>query len=527
MYSHYEDDGDPYFVSTTSGTSIFEILPESPVNLVESERVPYSPNFGARLSTNSYEVEDRIGITRGNLELQPEDEEDFIVVSEDFPSSAIISAPLARKTDSWVLIANQENIGEIRSRVENAEGETMMIGKFSDSINSELEPVVDEKISSSNRVNLSLKVAEEFKEESSDSLDSLRLSSGLFLEQSMFRENMPILLTGTNYLPKQTSKFIEENNIENTYVIGNQLTSVGEELKDQNSDLSVFVKYGQGKGDKMYALSMFPLPNANPELELSYSIYDPSSEKVYLGFENTGDSKVYKLSSFSITDEGRQIAASGDQSPIFIGSDQRKTINYNVEPDTELDGDEKLRLTTSYGPNTQALSGYLTNEDEFEPPYIDNLSINRIETDTNVSVEDIFYESSENRFRVILQNQGDREAVADTDLTSLTIDGRNTSINGEMTEIEPGEEKEVYLNSQSSSLESFDQETATVSVNYGSDETSMVNGYREEVDIKKSSGMFSSTVSPKAAAGGGILIVIIALFFYLNRKFDPKNMEDQ
>ena len=258
LYSHYEEDGQPYFVSTASGTSIFEILPNSPVTLIESDRVPYSPNFGARLSTNSYEVENRIGVSNGNLELQPENKKNFIVVSENYPSSAIISAPLARQTDSWVLIANQENLGEISSRLADAEGEVIMIGEFSDSIRSELEPSADEQITSSNRANLSIMVAERFKNENAGVLNNVRLSSGLFLEKSMFRSNMPVLLTGTNYLPDQTSRFIRENNIENAYIIGNQLTSIGEEIKDEIDDVSVFVKYGQGKGDESYAISMFP-----------------------------------------------------------------------------------------------------------------------------------------------------------------------------------------------------------------------------------------------------------------------------
>lgn len=525
MYSHYEEDGQPYFVSTTSGTSIFEILPNNPVTLIESDRVPYSPNFGARLSTNSFEVEDRIGVRNGNLELQPKNVDNFIVVSEDYPSSAIISAPLARQTDSWVLIANQENVDEISSRLENTEEETLMIGNFPDSIREELEPFADEQITSSNRANLSIKVAERFKRENAGVLNNVRLSSGLFLEKSMFKQNMPVLLTGTNYLPEQTSRFIEENNVNNAYIIGNQLTSVGEEIKDEIDDVSVFVKYGQGKGDKMYALSMFSLPNSNPDLELSYSIYDPSSEKVYLGFENTGNSKLYKLTSFSITDNGNQIAASGDDSPIFIGSEQRKTLNYNIDPETELNGDEQIRLTTSYGPNTQAMTGYLTNEDKFEPPYIGDLSINRIQTDTNVTIENIFYENSESRFRVILRNQGDSRAFVDTDLTGIMIDGRNTSINGDRVSIEPGKQREIYLTAELSNQLSSSQETAIVSLNYGPEETSMVNGYRKKVEIKQSSGMFSTSPSPKAIAGAGILIAIIALFFYLNRKFDPKRME--
>ena len=202
-------------------------------------------------------------------------------------------------------------------------------------------------------------------------------------------------------------------------------------------------------------------------------------------------------------------------------------MNYNIDPDTELNGDEKIELTTSYGPNTQAMTGYLTNEDKFEPPYIGNLSINRIQTNTNVTIENIFYENSENRFRLVLRNQGDSRAFVDTDLTGITIDGRNTSINGERISIQPGEQKEIYLSAELSNQQSSNQETATVSLNYGPEENSMVNGYRKEVEIKQASGMFSTSTSPKAIAGAGILIAIIVLFFYLNRKFDPKRMENQ
>lgn len=510
----------PYF-TRSDNLGVFNVLPYGePVNTIESTERPVISNIANQAESQGYNIGESTSITNGNLELRPE-EGNIIVVPEDYPSAAVVAAPYARITNSWVLIVNNENLEEVEQIVSESP-KSVMIGDFNRDISDTLEDDIDEKIISPSKFNLSVKVTEKYLQKKDSS--RVMITSGDYISRGITKGDNPILLSGTNYLPEEPENFLLENpqhNISSAIMIGNEMTSVGEEIRDMNisrngektdEKISVFVKYGQARGDSnsIYAISLFPLPTGDIQLRIPSAEYNPANGEVVITYQNTGESRMYQLTSFEIISSGETIATGGDDNPVFVGGNTNRTISYDVNISESNYADAELEFSTTYGTSPRQLDTYLTEDDRFSPPLRKNLTLDQIQDDSNMTVKSVEYVENLDRFRVNVANLANQPGYAQVRLTEVEVKGQEQSFASDRKKIPAGETKKFYIVADLDRIDLDQNDQVKTSLSFGEQSDSLVQTERTNNEMK----VVQNNTNQKIMAGGIVLLIIISFLLY-------------
>ncbi|MDY6773649.1 MAG: hypothetical protein SVS85_00490, partial [Candidatus Nanohaloarchaea archaeon] len=433
-YSYDNGNGEAYFVRGPYASGITKIVPKGePVKILESENQAMAPNLEEKLESRGYNVSRVVRFENANLELGS-GRDSYIVVEQDYPSAAVAAAPLAEKLGAWVLIVSDENVDRAVSRLSESD-EVWMVGSFSRPVRQAVSPLADHRVIDSNRFNLSVKLTERYL--AGQNAERAYVTGGRYLESGMLSGEHPILLTGTNLISRPVKQFLfkdPEHGIDSVIMIGNEMTSVGKDIRDHNitrdgevtdEKLSVFIKFGTARGDssQIYSIGLFPIPQGDVNLSVSRVFYNPLQEKLYVTYSNSGSSRVYALTSLRVLRDGEEVATASDSEPVFIGGKDSRTVSYSVELSPGEFRNAVVEFSTSYGESPQNLDTYLTEEGRFSPPVQEDLEVKKVEDSSNVTVRKLSYLTSMDRFRVVVRNTGDVEAYASVSLENVEIQG--------------------------------------------------------------------------------------------------------
>ncbi len=523
LYAHSQGEK-PYFVNSPDASGLFKILPKGEeVTVLKSSDEPHVSNIGSQLEARGYEVGEVRELERMNFELIPSDVESFVVVEGGFPSASLPAGSLAQQRGGWPIVVNDQNIDQVADILSQAEGEVILAGTFKRQLRNAIQQYADKTIRSPNKFNLSVELAKEFLEEKDTS--RVIISGGRYIEREVLKGEHPVLLSGTNFLPNPVERFLmnEENGIDSAVMIGNQLTTVGESIRDKsNENIGVFVKYGQARGrSKIYALSQFPLPGQNISLSVESANYDPDKNQLVVTFENPSGSNIYELTSFSVVSgSGEELASGGDEDPVFVGAGETRSVSYNVDiPVNQLSGPE-IELTTSYGENPSSLDTYITNTGQFNPPYVMDLNVSEIEDESQVALENLVYLPGYDRFRATVKNNGSVTSYVDLTLRGVSVQGEETSVSSDTEEVGPGETEQIYLSLELDEIDLQENEEVDVAMYYGEEEDLKVHSKGRSVDfvVEETSltGMLVSTTGAGIATAL-IVIIVVAVIYYRKR----------
>ena len=527
-YYSYSQGDTPYFVRGNN-LGVFNVMPYGePVNIIESSDTPMVTNIEQQVRARDYKVGNVTMVESANLELRPDDSENVIVVPEDYPSASLIAAPYARATDSWVLIANENNLDDILDAVENSE-RSVMIGDFNRELTDALSGTADRAITSPSRFNLSVKVAEAYMEE--ESTDRFLVASGDFISKDIVEGEYPVLLSGTNFLTEEVRRFMFENpdhNVTRAIMIGNQMTDVGQEIRDYNiskggettnEKVSVFVQYGQARGNSdIYAISLFPLPTGELSLQINSTTYNPETGELLITYTNNGPNRMYQLTSFEVISDGEVIATGGDKSAVFVGGETSRTISYDTNLTVSQAQEAHIEFSTTYGTSPSQLDTYLTQDEQFSPPLRQNISVEEIQDESNVSLQSLSYLENAERFRAIVKNHGEGTAFGQVRLIDVTVSGEDTSFETDRREIPPGDTEKFYVNAQLDSVDIEQNEEITAILSFGENRGALVKSETSVEEPEYVSRLVpASTVMIAVSAA-----ILVAVIFVAYRKSDIK-----
>ncbi len=527
-YYSYSQGDTPYFVRGNN-LGVFNVMPYGePVNIIESSDTPMVTNIEQQVRAGDYEVGNVTMVESANLELRPDDSENVIVVPEDYPSASLIAAPYARATDSWVLIANENNLDDISDAMENSE-RSVMIGDFNRELTDTLSGTADRAITSPSRFNLSVKVAEAYMEE--ESTDRFLVASGDFISKDIVEGEYPVLLSGTNFLTEEVRRFMFENpdhNVTRAIMIGNQMTDVGQEIRDYNiskggettnEKVSVFVQYGQARGNSdIYAISLFPLPTGELSLQINSTTYNPETGELLITYTNNGPNRMYQLTSFEVISHGEVIATGGDKSAVFVGGETSRTISYDTNLTVSQAQEAHIEFSTTYGTSPSQLDTYLTQDEQFSPPLRQNISVEEIQDESNVSLQSLSYLENAERFRAIVKNHGEGTAFGQVRLIDVTVSGEDTSFETDRREIPPGDTEKFYVNAQLDSVDIEQNEEITATLSFGENRGALVKSETSVEEPEYVSRLVPASTFMIAVAAA----ILVAVIFVAYRKSDIK-----
>lgn len=525
-----ENDRDAYFVRSSDAQGLFSILPTGePIEIIQSEDEAYVSNLDSQLETRNYEVEEVREVNNANLELLNEGNEDFVVVEEGNPDASLPASSLSKNIDGRTIIVNEDNVDDVSNVLQDASGEVILVGSFSREVSDELEGLSTEDILNPNRFELSTQIAERIEDETD--FDSIMLADGRAIETDIVMSENPVILSGTNLLPESVENYVISNDdIDTVTVIGSELTTVGESLRDEveaeGRSISVFVKFGQARGDTdVQSLSFYPLPVGDFDLNIDSVDYDPESEQMYVTFSNFGSANLYKLSSIDIVDDsGSSIDSAGDSEPQFIGPESSATISYDVDLSVSEAEDAEAQFTTSYGGTPQTLDTYITSEEEgvFGPPYSVDVSVEELDDSSEIELRNIRYLSDVNRFSVEIENTGDTDANVEANLIDVIVSGQEMSFSTDEVSISPRDTETLYVSADLDRIDQQENEIVNVELNYGEEQGLHPNSLSVEedfeVDTQSLTGQFASSPSAMAGVAVVLLIAVLAGVYALREK---------
>lgn len=177
--------------------------------------------FGSTRYETSYEVFKKGWSSSENV---------ILASGVDYPD-ALCATPLARKYDAPILLAKNtslNNQADLTSLLKSSGVKNVFIvggtGVLPSSFEGELASmgISSKRLGGINRYETSVKVAQELGSNTGEMalVSGLDFADGLSMSSIAGKRNMPILLSGNNYIPQEVANYIAGAGINKTYVIG-------------------------------------------------------------------------------------------------------------------------------------------------------------------------------------------------------------------------------------------------------------------------------------------------------------------
>jgi hypothetical protein len=527
QYAFSQGAEEAYFARSSDASGLTTIMPKGDsVTLLESTDRPYTENLDSILESRGYNVNGTTQFEDASTELA--EGENFIVVSESYPSAAVAVMPLAEQLDAWVIVVNNENLEATEQILQGAEGEVILAGVFRRDLMSTLGDYSTEQIIEPNKFELSVKLTERYLEEKPET-ERVLVTDGSKLESDLVKGDNPILISGTNLIPEPVDRFLFQNpehNHESTVMVGNEMTSVGQSISDQNitrngettnEQMDVFIKYGQARGDssQIYALSMFPLPTEDIDLRIGEVRYEPEENRLIVNYRNMGQSKMYALTTMRITNNEQEVGSAGDDNPIFISGNSTRTVEYQTNLTPEEYENARVEFSTSYGETPDNLDTYLTEEGRFSPPVEKQIQVEKVEDNSSLEIVDAVYMTDIQRIRIDVENTGNVTTHFSAVVEGLTVRGIEEDFSTGTESVEPGETTSEYIPVELDSVDQEENDQLRTSLRYGEDSNLKVNSKEETFEFRTSSRGLTSQFTGSTTAGASvILLIVIAGLFY-------------
>ncbi len=509
------------FLSSESIASVIKLLPaDQRVEIFESSSSPMITNVEGQLASAGYNAATREKADNFNILLAPSGVRYYLIAEENYKMAASL-ASVASNLGGWVFIVNSENADEVVAKIRGA-SEVIAVGNFGRDVLEEISPFVTEWINNNNVYQDSEELALRF-----DSLATIILSDGSVLEAEFFNTKNAVLLTGPNKILDDSYAFLTENGVKSVVLIGNKLSVVGEQIRSRsNKRISVFVKFGYGntaEGGRVYALSMFPLPQPTLGLTVTRTVYDPTARELMVFFKNIGSGGVYELTTLSVKNpDGTELGSASDNAVTYLGSGETLPVSYSMNiPIDQITEDTVVEFYTSYGLEPTELDSFLTMQNQYGPPFSIKLEVGAKETDNVfLNVTDVSYYQDLKRLGVAMTNPGEKTIFYSVKIQRLITNGIPKDYYTE-GDIGPGKTKTAYIPAVLDAVDIEDNTVFDITVVYGSSSDMKINVFRPSPlpEFKVTRGGLGGITGflvniPSAAstpAGIAIIIVIIAV----------------
>ncbi|MFT4307897.1 MAG: hypothetical protein ACMXYM_00815 [Candidatus Woesearchaeota archaeon] len=517
------NDGRAVFLNSETLTGLLRTVSErATIEVYESSERPFVRNTAQKLRSAGYTVADDTRSASFNLDLDPQNGR-YFVISEDYYRIGVAVAPIAVAEDRWVLIANDRNIDEIAQRLEGAQS-VVAVGSFRRDLLSRIEGTFDEWIREDSVFAESQILADRY-----DSHSNIILADGFSIESEFFTAKSPVIIVGYNRVSEQTYEWILSRDVRSVVVIGNRLAVVGEQIRERSERrIGVFIKFGQSDtqaSGRIYALTMFPLPQPLLGLTIQRAVYDPSTEELIAFFENIGNIGLYETTTISVKTGDEEVAAVSDDEINYLGTGEVFAKRYPVSiPIDRIDDSTVAEFFTSFGLTPSELDTFLTMENRFGPPFTIPLTVETVDAgDVSLELVEAAYYPRLGRVGVTIKNTGSEQAHYNVRVQQILVNGLPTDLFSQ-DRIRAGEEKTTYLPVRLDEIDMQENDVLSIDILYGASQDALLLRITEDVPFQtKSGGLLAGLVTggAGAAVAGLIALLVIAalgMFFYVKTR---------
>ena len=386
--------------------------------VVSSKKTPYVIGYRSTIENSGYNSVEEIITSTSNLDLAKrlESIENFIIIDDAYGYNAISVASYAVISNSYVLFATKDNIGDIIDFFESTNINNIIIfGNVDREVKEELEVFSPEIINEGDRFDNNLKIIDKYLDIKPET-KQIYLSNGEFIEDSLMSGTDPVIFIGKVNIPDQVRNYIKQSPFQVATLIGNELIGVAQFIKQQIG-IPVFVKFAQGARNPTGAISQvedldrFPMPKYNLLLGIYEIRYNLATKNLEVTYENKVDLGTYFKSTITInTNDGDVVL--GDEEAVFIDKGNYKTIVYELDITGE-DEDLKAEIYTLYGESKKSMENIL------QQTY--DINVIQILDDSKIELNSLVYDKRTNNFILEIINTGEVDVYASPEIIDILV----------------------------------------------------------------------------------------------------------
>jgi hypothetical protein len=493
MYAELKGYDPVFFVSEYDSADIIGRLPvvEPNVILIESDDVPFVPNFELELEKEGFRVHkvaSRPDETANIMLAEDVDTDSFIIVGSTYGYDAISVASYAVLTNSYVFLLD-DNANEIVNimRRKNAK-DVLIYGYLDPQTGPMFEEFNPKTIYEGDKYLDNIRIAEKFLE--ARPTTQAYLTSGDFMEPSLFGKEYPVIFIGKDAVPDEMKEFIK-NHIDVGVLVGNELFDSAQRLKDeikQTKFFSVIIKFARGVGSGgtisyVRALEMFPVPSPATNISVvsvKYNLFTHQMEVVYKNNENT---PTYFKSIITIFTDGVRKRTLGDEKINFLGPLDTVGIGYDMDLTDLINARMVLdvRIFTQYGAGVVSLTNFY--EETFK-----NIEVFSVQDRSEGRLSSLVYNRMAKRFEIGVENTGNVPFYYRVELKFKAGEEEYTVRSNETLQIGPGGADVAMIPYVIEDDTISKISTVRVSLNYGERRDFLINKYESEFPFKVSEG---------------------------------------
>lgn len=506
LYANLLGIGSDFLVSTAHGPMLLDGISKSnDLLIISSEDNPFVFNYLSLAESKGFNSQEEIELSSANLELidfLPEIN-NFIVVGDSYGYNSLAVEAYALATNSWVFLANRENINDIDSILSKREIDNLLIYGYADSEVTETlssyDPVI---INTGDRFEDNIEIVKKYSR--IGSISQVLLSNGEFIEKEIMQGKNPLLFTGKENVPDKIAEYIKSSEIKIGVLIGNDLIGAASNIR-QSTGINVMVKFARSAREKTVGVSTvegldlfyIPVPNLNLSV---YSInYNRASSTLEITYKSNSNMPAYFKGTINLIDDSDN-SRFGDLEEIFIAPEDFKTVVYKG---VELSGENiTADIFTLFGESPSSLDRILQGK---YPVQIVNV-IDRCELD----IKSVTYNKQEKAFVVKLVNIGDYECWASVELKDVSINRIKQTLGTETPKkITPRQTKKILIYETLTENDLEKNELVMVVAYYGEKRDSLVKSLFKRLELGYQ--MFNTLTYVILAFAIAIILVIILL----------------
>lgn len=365
LYANLQGIPNSFLVSTAHGQVLLnEIDKGNFIRVLTSSNNAYVINYPSMIRSQGFAGADEIKSSDMNLDLIKDlpNITNFIVVGDSFGYNALAVTPYALQTNSWVFLANSNNIYQIDSILSQRNVKSLMVYGYVDpSVRTVLAKYNPEVINNGDRFSDNIDIVEKYLK--IHPTQQVVLTNGEFIEKEIMGGTEPVLFTGQQNVPTQISNWLKSSNIKVGVLIGNDLVNAASAIR-RTTGITVMVKFARNARDQsggvapIEGLDLFPVPTPSMYLLLHSVQYNKALSRLDVTYRSDSNIPIYIKGTITINDSN-QITRVGDNNPVFIAPGDFKTLGYP----TNLTAIQNMtaQVYTLYGESQSGLEEVLNN----------------------------------------------------------------------------------------------------------------------------------------------------------------------
>jgi len=447
----------------------------------------------------------------------------FIVVDSAYSDSAISVMPYAAKIKAYVLLANKDNIAQIKEIIGSKK--VIIYGLVDQQVKDDLSSLNPEIIGKGedkyeDNVVIASRMMREF------SISRALVVDGSFVEDAMTAGDQPIILSG-RLVPQVTYDFIKQsvrdNKLGGVMLVGNDLVvpiyDMRERMKAEfageglNKTFGITVKFAQvipSAGTGVLTLDTFRMPTYKPELEILETVYNKNSGTLMVSVDNPGEGAAYYTLEVKVTVDGASYRTFGTDGVKLVERGETQGNEFPLDLSGIPEGKVNATVLLKYGSFKKSLEEYTSYEGQLATiSYTDN---------SNVSVQQARYDPARKSVLVTIKNNGGDVAYVFSKL-SVVYGGSPTNISSVgVRELAPGSMVVEEFPLEMTPEELAANKNASVFIDYGGRQGFLLKKSEYVVPLQ-SEGEF-----PLILVGVAVLfvLVILAAAYFFMRKPSKK-----